>query len=236
MDLSLRSLIVEALHTVYHNADWMGWNLFLAIVPLVLSMFLFRRLQIGNSTVTVPQMAIEQRHRSLLWWFGVVVFVAFLPNAPYILTDIIHFVEWVQRGASVWTVTLIYVPLFVLFLLAGFEAYAMSLLNVGYYLKQRGLRRYIFAMELSLHALSAIGIYLGRFLRFNSWNILTHWNDVANSVVEAVLAKEPMMTIALTFIILTVLYALMKPVHLALSNYWKFRPKRDQQNFVMPNS
>lgn len=236
MDFSLRSLIAEALHTVYHNADWMGWNLFLAVIPLVLSVFLFRRLQIGNSTVIVPRTAIAHRHRSLLWWFGVVVFVAFLPNAPYILTDIVHFVEWVQRGASIWTVTLIYVPLFFLFLASGFEAYVMSLLNVGYYLKQRGLGRYIFAAELMLHALSAIGIYLGRFLRFNSWNILTHWNDVATSLVDDVLAKGPLLTIAVTFIILTVLYALLKPVHLALSNYWKFRPKRDRRNFVIPNS
>ncbi|MBW4443447.1 MAG: DUF1361 domain-containing protein [Plectolyngbya sp. WJT66-NPBG17] len=233
VDLSLRSLIAEGLRTVYHNADWMGWNLFLAIVPLVLSVFLFRRLQFGNSTLTLP--SIEHRHRSPLWWFGVAVFVAFLPNAPYILTDIIHFVRWVREGASAWTVALVYVPLFFLFLFAGFEAYVMSLLNVRYYLKQRGLR-YIFASELTFHGLSAIGIYLGRFLRFNSWNLLTHWNDVAGSVFDALLGKDPLMTIALTFIILTVLYALLKPVHLALSNYWKFRPKRNQQNFVIPNS
>ncbi len=236
MDFSLKTLCIEALYTLRHNADWMGWNLFLAIVPLVLSVLLFRRLQIGNSTVTLPAIAIEHRHRSLLWWFGIAVFVAFLPNAPYILTDIIHFVEWVQRGASVWTVTLIYVPLFFLFLSSGFEAYVMSLLNMGYYLKQRGLGRYILATELTLHALSAIGVYLGRFLRFNSWNLLTHWNDVATSIFEDVLAKRPLMTIALAFIIITVLYALLKPIHLALSNYWKFHPKREEEEFVIPHS
>lgn len=232
-DFSLKSLILDALRTVYHNADWMGWNLFLAIVPLVLSVFLFRRLQFGNSTIALP--AMSDRHRSLLWWLGVAVFVAFLPNAPYILTDIIHFVDWVQRGASVWTVALVYVPLFFLFLFSGFEAYVMSLLNVGYYLKQQGLGRYILAMELTLHGLSAIGIYLGRFLRFNSWNLLTHWNTVADSIFDVLSDKAPLVTIALTFVILTVLYALLKPIHLALSSYWKFRPK-SRQNFVIPNS
>lgn len=233
VDFSLRSLISDAIRTVYHNADWMGWNLFLAIVPLVLSVFLFRRLQFGNSTVTSS--AIEHRHRSPLWWLGVAIFVAFLPNAPYILTDIIHFVRWVREGASVWTVALVYVPLFFLFLFAGFEAYVMSLLNVGHYLKQRGLRRYVFATELTLHGLSAIGIYLGRFLRFNSWNLLTHWNDVVGSVFEGLFARDSLLTIALTFVILTVLYALLKPVHFALSNYWKFRPK-NRQDFVIPHS
>ncbi|BAU13604.1 hypothetical protein LEP3755_41440 [Leptolyngbya sp. NIES-3755] len=233
VDISLKSLIAEALRTLYHNADWMGWNLFLAIVPLILSVFLFRRLQFGNSTVTLN--AIEHRHRSPLWWMGVATFVAFLPNAPYILTDIIHFVRWVRDGASAWTVALVYVPLFFLFLAAGFEAYVMSLMNVGHYLKQQGLKRYVLATELTLHGLSAIGIYLGRFLRFNSWNLLTHWNDVIDSTFEGLFTKDSLLTIAITFLILTVLYALLKPVHFALSNYWKFRPK-SRQDFVIPNS
>ncbi|MBE9009368.1 DUF1361 domain-containing protein [Pseudanabaenaceae cyanobacterium LEGE 13415] len=231
VDFSPKSLLIEALRTVYHNADWMGWNLFLAIVPFVLSVFLFRRLQFGN----LASSAIELRHRSPLWWIGVATFVAFLPNAPYILTDIIHFVRWVRDGASIWTVALIYVPLFFLFLFAGFEAYVMSLMNVGHYLKQRGLRQYVFTTELTLHGLSAIGIYLGRFLRFNSWNLLTHWNDVIGSILEGLLAKDSLLTIALTFLILTVLYALLKPIHFAVSDYWKFRPK-SRQDFVIPNS
>lgn len=233
VDISLKSLISEAIRTVYHNADWMGWNLFLAIVPLVLSVFLFRRVQFGNSTLTSS--SIEHRHHSPLWWLGVAIFVAFLPNAPYILTDIIHFVRWTREGASAWTVGLIYVPLFFLFLFAGFEAYVMSLMNVGHYLKQRGLRQYVFATELTLHGLSAIGIYLGRFLRFNSWDLLTRWNSVVGSVFEGLLARDSLLAIALTFVILTVLYALLKPVHFALSNYWKFRPK-NRQGFVIPNS
>ncbi|WNZ46368.1 DUF1361 domain-containing protein [Leptolyngbya boryana CZ1] len=229
MDFSIKLLVSEAIRTVVNHADWIGWNLFLAFIPLVLSVFLFRRTPIVKT-------AIEYRHRSLFWWLGVAVFVAFLPNAPYILTDIIHFVNWVRAGASIWVVTLIYVPLFVVFLTAGFEAYVMSLMNAGYYLKQRGLRHYVFPMELTLHALSAIGIFLGRFLRFNSWNILTHWNDVAASLVEDVFDRQPMITIVITFIILTLLYALAKPLHFAMSHYWKFRPQPERSQFVIPNS
>lgn len=229
MGFSIKSLFLEAIRTVIRNADWMGWNLFLAVIPLVLSVFLFRRSPLIKTS-------IEHRHRFPFWWLGVTAFVAFLPNAPYILTDIIHFVEWVRTGASIWIVTLIYIPLFVLFLTAGFEAYVISLLNVGYYLKQRGLKQYVFPMELTLHGLSAIGIFLGRFLRFNSWNILTHWNDLAASLVQDVLDKQPLITIAITFIILTLLYALVKPVHFALFQYWKFRPQQERREFVIPNS
>lgn len=229
MDFSIKFLFLEAIRTVARNVDWMGWNLFLAVIPLVLSVFLFRRSPFNKSS-------IEYRHRSLFWWIGVAVFISFLPNAPYILTDIIHFVRWVRAGASIWVVTLIYVPLFVLFLVAGFEAYVMSLMNAGYYLKQQGLKQYVFPIELTLHGLSAIGIFLGRFLRFNSWNILTHWNDVAASLIQDVFDRQPMITIVITFIILTLLYALLKPIHFAVSHYWKFRPKQERHEFVIPNS
>jgi uncharacterized membrane protein len=229
MDFSIKFLAFEAIRTVARNADWMGWNLFLAVIPLVLSFFLFRR----SRLIQTP---LERRHLSPFWWLGVAVFVAFLPNAPYILTDIIHFVRWVRAGASIWVVTLIYVPLFVAFLTAGFEAYVISLMNAGYYLKQNGLRQYVFSMELMLHGLSAIGIFLGRFIRLNSWNILTHPNDVAASLIGDVFDKQPLTTIVITFTILTLLYALVKPVHFAMFHYWKFRPKQEPRQFVIPNS
>ncbi|MCU0550716.1 MAG: DUF1361 domain-containing protein [Leptolyngbya sp. Prado105] len=229
MDFSIKFLASEAIRTVVNHADWIGWNLFLAVIPMVLSVVLFRRSRFAKTS-------IDRRHRSLFWWLGVAVFVAFLPNAPYILTDIIHFVRWVRAGASIWVVTLIYVPLFILFLGAGFEAYVVSLMNAGHYLKQKGLRQYVFPMELTLHGLSAIGIFLGRFIRLNSWNILTHPNDVAASLVGDVFDKQPMLTIVITFIILTLLYALLKPVHFAMSHYWKFRPQQARRPFVIPHS
>jgi uncharacterized membrane protein len=231
MDPSLiRELIFRAIHTVMHNADWMGWNLFLAVVPLVLSVFLFRRVQMGNSTIVLPSVPLQRRSGSLLWWLGVAVFVAFLPNAPYILTDIIHFVGDVQSEPSIWVVTLILIPLYILFIFAGFEAYVISLINVGAYLKQTGRGRWIGKVEILLHLLSAIGIYLGRFLRFNSWDIVTRLDTLAMSILDEVLGKRPLLAIAVTFIIVMGLYAFLKPIHLALAKYWKFRPKHPTLN------
>lgn len=215
----IRELIFRTHHILYHSADWMSWNLFLAIVPLALSVLLFR--QVGQSF----SMPLEQRSRSLFWWLGVAVFVAFLPNAPYILTDIIHFVTAVQAGESIWAVTLILVPLYGLFLFAGFEAYVISLINLGSFLKRTGRARWIRKAELLLHFLSAIGIYLGRFLRFNSWDIVTRLDVLATSVLDDVLGKRPLLAIAVTFLIIAGLYGLLKPVHLALAEYWKSRSK-----------
>lgn len=98
------------------------------------------------------------------------MFIAFLPNAPYVLTDIIHLI----RGARVaqipiWVIALVFIPVHVTAIVLGFQAYVISILNLAYYLKQQGAKALILPTELLIHALSAIGIYLGRFIRFNSW-------------------------------------------------------------------
>ncbi|MBW4420507.1 MAG: DUF1361 domain-containing protein [Myxacorys californica WJT36-NPBG1] len=224
----VRSLLSQAWSVLLDNARWMSWNLFLAFIPLVLSVLLFRQTQLPASTLTLPPVGLRSRHRSFWWWIGVVVFIAFLPNAPYILTDIIHFINHVQSANSAWFVTLVLIPLYVLFIGAGFEAYVLSLINLGYYLNRRGLTQWILLAEMMLHGLSAIGIYLGRFLRFNSWDLVTRLDEVAMTVLDDLLGKRPLLAMMLTFLIVAGLYALIKPVHLALFTYWKSRQSRSQ--------
>jgi uncharacterized membrane protein len=227
----IKSLLSQAWDILLDNAPWMSWNLFLAVIPLVLSVLLFRQTQLGISTLTVPPVGLKARHSSIWWWVGVLVFVAFLPNAPYILTDIIHFIDHVQAANSAWFVTLFLIPLYLLFIFAGFEAYVLSLLNVGYYLDRQRLSRWILPIELALHGLSAIGIYLGRFLRYNSWDLVTRLDVLATTVVDDLVGKRPVLAMTVTFLIVAGLYALLKPVHLALSAYWK--PHRTRSPFAI---
>lgn len=189
-----------ALEVLSYSNRRIVWNLFLAFIPLVLSIWLFR----------------HSRSRSWLWWIGLILFVAFLPNAPYILTDIIHPINFIRRGYSVWVVTLAIIPQYFLFILAGFEAYVISLINLGYYLHQRGLQRYIILVELVSHALCSVGIYLGRFERFNSWDFVTQPNTLAKSIVYDLANKVPILLMGLTFIILVITYWVMKQVNLAM--------------------
>lgn len=200
MRAELVNWIFFAGQVLHRNSHWMAWNLFLAFIPLVLSVWLFR----------------NGRKPLLIWWVGLLVFVAFLPNAPYVLTDIIHLIYDIREGFSEWIVTLVLVPQYVLFILAGFGAYVLSLINLGYYLNQQRRHRYVLWVELALHGLSAIGIYLGRFLRFNSWDLVTRLDSVAGTVVDDLAAKRPALVIFVTFAIITGLYWLMKEVILGL--------------------
>jgi uncharacterized membrane protein len=178
------------------------WKPFLAFIPLVLSFWLFRRKTI--------------KARTFLWWSLFVVFVAFLPNAPYMLTDIIHLIRGTRAGYSVWVIALIFIPLHIIAILGGFEAYVIALINQGNYLKRQGAGQFVLWAELAAHALCAIGIYLGRFIRFNSWDLVVDPRDVLTTTVNTLTSRQPVLIIVITFMGLTVLYWLMKQITLGI--------------------
>ena len=127
-----------------------GWNLFLGIIP-----FLFSR-------------KLEAQSR-----FGIAAFVLiggwllFFPNAPYIVTDIFHYHE--RPPVPKWYDLLLVTSAAWNGLLLGI----VSLMQVESYLakhiKAAWVRLAVFASTI----LCGYGIYIGRFLRFNSWNIVT---------------------------------------------------------------
>ena len=212
----MESILAEAFSSFNKYSGWIVWNLFLAFIPLVLSFWLFtRRTKKRRRPMAESEIPIAQR-RSLLWWIGWLVFIAFLPNAPYLLTDIIHLIEAIRAGYSIWITTLIFIPLHLFAILLGWEAYVISLINQSRYLKQQGAKKFILASELMTHALSAIGIYLGRFRRFNSWDLVTQPNVVFTSTINDLTTQKPLLVIVITFIILTIFYWVMKQITLGI--------------------
>jgi uncharacterized membrane protein len=198
MKEELLELLATVIQVLQINMNWMTWNLFLAFIPLALSVWLFR----------------SRRGRSWVWWLGFLVFYAFLPNAPYLLTDVIHLIDDIRTIQSVWLITLVLIPVYLLVIIAGFEAYVISLINLGHYLHRIGKSQWIFRVELITHALCAIGIYWGRFLRFNSWDFITQPDALLTRGVEELLGKQPLVIVMITFVVLFSLHVLMKRVTL----------------------
>ncbi|MBD2260701.1 DUF1361 domain-containing protein [Pseudanabaena sp. FACHB-2040] len=190
--------------SVFSNrySGWILWNLFLAFIPLALSFWLFRQRR------PVP--------RNALWWLALIVYVAFLPNAPYVLTDIIHFIRATRDGLSIIALTVAYIPLHVLSILAGFEAYVVSLLNQGQYLRNQGAKRYVLWAELMTHALAAVGVFIGRFRRFNSWDIISDPDEVLLQTLDDLTSRRPLAVILAMFLIIAGLYWLFKQITLGL--------------------
>ncbi len=189
------------------------WLMTIALISLGLSVFLLKR---------------QQNLRSVGWWLGLVMFIAFLPNAPYLLTDIIHLIRATSSGQiSAWGIALVVIPVHVAAILLGMEAYVISLMNQGYYLKHHGAKQYILLGELIVHALCAVGIYMGRFVRFNSWDLVTDPSNVLLTTFDTLTAKRPAFVIVITFVALTVLYWLMKQLTIGIRLRWQAAQRGD---------
>jgi uncharacterized membrane protein len=170
------------------NADFMAWNLTLALVPVGIGAVLFRR-----------------RHTSPLWWLGLAAFLAFLPNAPYVLSDVIHLADDVRDTRSDTVVVAGILPQYAAFFLAGLLAYVVALRELTSWLLARGWDRLrVVAVELAVHAACAVGVYLGRVPRFNSWDLVTRPDAVATTAAEHLSDRYPIALVAATFVVLVV--------------------------------
>jgi uncharacterized membrane protein len=162
------------------------WNLFLAIVPLVASSFLDKR----KSLYTVQNMVC------LGVWF------CFLPNAPYLLTDMVHFQEG-PRGPVYLDEAIVYASAFNGVLLG----YA-SVRRVEQWLLGRYAERPVRIAVIAVFLLCGFGIYLGRYLRWNSWDILVHPLALGRQVgVRVLFPLEYRQTWAVTLLFGTLLWA-----------------------------
>ncbi len=128
------------------------WNLFLAWIPLVLALFAYDRYRQRARVVgLLPVLA--------LW-------LLFLPNAPYIVTDFVHLSE--SPATPLWLDGLT---------LSAFAWTGMLLGFVSLHLVHAILRHRLGGMlawtaVLATLPLVSAGIYLGRFKHWNSWDLL----------------------------------------------------------------
>jgi uncharacterized membrane protein len=156
--LALRIAYTRGL--VYTN---LAWNLFLAWLPVISSFAAYNLYRRGLSFCT------------LLVAGSAFIWLLFFPNAPYLLTDILHLKP---SNVPLW---------YDLILLVAFAWTGTFLGLVSLYMMQTVVYRMTGALASWLFAVGTLaagsfGIYLGRFLRWNSWDIFTNpgmiWRDI----------------------------------------------------------
>ncbi len=144
------------------------WNLFLAWVPYLAALW------------------VNWSQRRSKGWFpqciGLLVWLIFLPNAPYIVTDFIHFRA--LPSVPLWF------DLVLLFASAstGLLLGLLSLREVHCILKRWLPNAWAGSLVLMAIALSGFGVWLGRFQRWNSWDLIIRphhlLSDIANTLSE----------------------------------------------------
>lgn len=140
------------------------WNLFLAVIPFAITTYL-ESLQRINKPI-------------LLLLF--IVWLLFLPNAPYIVTDLVHL--------RLSKTKLIWLDIITVFSFAfnGLILFYLSLFNMLTLLKKHIKPKFVKLLIAPILFLTAFGIYLGRFLRYNSWELLSNPFNLLEDILDII--------------------------------------------------
>jgi uncharacterized membrane protein len=136
------------------------WNLFLAWIPYWLSLALdFYKRHCATPSVGVAFLML------LMW-------LLFFPNAPYILTDLLHLRD--RHVVPHWYDLMLIISFAWTGLMLGYS----SLFEIHRFLEKQYSRVKAWSFVVAAIWLGGFGVYMGRFQRWNSWDALIHPLDV----------------------------------------------------------
>lgn len=176
-------LVVRILYTGSLLYLFLVWNIFLAWIPFSVSS-LFRKI--------IDKSRWKQALLFCCW-------LAFFPNALYIVTDLVH----LQMESTVpkWFDAVLLFSSSVVGLMMAF----ISLYRVEKYLQGIVHKKMLSPLIILILFLGSFGVYLGRFLRWNSWDIISNPFRLILSIGQRVIAPfDHLQTwgITLTFAVL----------------------------------
>ena len=184
-------LLLRVLYTQHIAYLFLLWNLMLAWIPLLLAILTWR----------VRQHLFLTLVAGLLW-------LLFLPNAPYLVTDLIHLKPTPE--APMW---------YDMVMLFSFACAGLALGLHSLHLIRGLVNRRLgllpgWVFTLAVAALSGLGIYIGRFLRWNSWEIFLHPLRLASDVAATITAPDSLLkllTVVVLFGAVTIVGLLLVP-------------------------
>lgn len=172
---------------------YLPWNLFLAWVP------------VGLALITVRP-ALPRRGRAL----ALTLWLVFLPNAFYILTDIIHIGDATRFSQTYDVLTIC------LTIVAGYLAglIALRIIDRAYIMPSLSSARRK-ATIIIIALLCGVAIYIGRILRWNSWDIVA--NPLSLVADFAGIFTLPRSTTEFVLIVMTYSIVILASYYLAYS-------------------
>jgi uncharacterized membrane protein len=186
--LVLAGLILVAATGLFYAARWIHagrplsflvWNLFLAAIPVLVAWF---------------ARAFAKR---LWFWPLMLLWLVFLPNAPYIVTDLMHIRT--TRPSNLWLDVLLLGSAALTGLFSGLVALRWAQEAVA----RRFSSRLGWLLVFGASLLCGFGVYLGRFQRWNSWDIVTRPTELLAEAWSA-LAETHVLAFSLLFSVVLV--------------------------------
>lgn len=173
---------------------FLNWNLFLAWIPFFISSFL----------------VIFKIRSKLSLAVAITVWILFFPNSPYILTDLFHLRS--RNAVPIWYDLVVILSYAWTGLFCGF----ISLLDIEKLLSDYFKKPTINIITVLFLFLTSFGVYLGRFLRWNSWDVLSNpfglFNDVLVRIVYPMDYTKTWGVTVLMGVMLNFMYLIMKSI------------------------
>ncbi|MCA9592210.1 MAG: DUF1361 domain-containing protein [Myxococcales bacterium] len=160
--LAIALLAGRMVHVRSHAFAFLAWNLILAFIPWSVSFF---------------ATSVKSEWR----WLLLPVWLVFFPNAPYLVTDFVHLRS--RPPVPVWYD----VGMLTSFAWAGLLCAVTSLGAVHSEVERSAGRAAGWLFVAGVSSLTGYGIYLGRFLRKNSWDVLLDPLDLARTLASPLL-------------------------------------------------
>lgn len=164
---SLLCLLILAFRIFWSSSIYYAfliWNLFLAWIPLFLSSKIIKM--------------NETKKSGFIIGFLFLAWLLFLPNSPYILTDILHFKE--RENIPMWYDLILVIAFAWNGLIIGF----ISLLEIQKFLNKIFTKKLSWLIVIIAIILSSFGIYLGRYGRWNSWDVITNPISLTADIID----------------------------------------------------
>ncbi|WP_159882211.1 DUF1361 domain-containing protein [Paenibacillus puerhi] len=155
------------------------WDIFLGWVPLMLALIIME--VVGRAPVWASRLTLLVVGAA--WFF-------FLPNASYLVTEMIHAFRYFKPNpyTTFWLHTDFWLSLISAFAtsLLGLMLFCLSLYIVHRLLSDRIGRWYGWLGAIMMIGISSIGIYIGRFIRWNSWDVISDPGSILRDMQQIV--------------------------------------------------
>lgn len=195
----LFSVCLTGLRVIYTSQllfVWLNWNLFLAFVPYGITNFVTYRPGWKNA---------NQRFFPLF-----ICWLLFIPNSFYIITDLFHL-------SARWPVPLWFdLALILSFVWNGLLLGILSMRQMEKIIERKFSLKNEWLFVYPMMLLNAFGIYVGRYLRYNSWDVISNpfqlFNDIIYLMVHPIRNRFDWSMILCYSVFMTLMYITAKKI------------------------
>lgn len=159
---------------IIENIPWMAFNVSLGIIAVVFGWLAIK---------------LHRKTYRILCWF---IWLLFIPNTIYMLTDIIHLAEQLRFVPQISIKTIIFIQ-YTILLFIGVETFILGIYPVEKMFAKSHLNKKMAEASFVIFLLNfviAFGVVVGRVQRTNSWEVVTNISKVKTDILNVFTSSD----------------------------------------------